>query len=192
MPHPTGFIPPCQPTKAAKPPTGPLWVHEIKHDGYRLMVRRDGSRVRCFTRNGHDWADRFPAIVDAASSLKATSFLIARRGHHPRRRATSSSEFNALRSRSRGGEVMTYRLRPDRARRRRPARATADLTAKRRRARLIGKTKRMVDWINPVRRSPHGATARLSSITSARLGHRKASCRSTWIISITADPRRCG
>ena len=32
------------------------------HDGYRLMVRRDGSRIRCFTRNGHDWADRFPAF----------------------------------------------------------------------------------------------------------------------------------
>ena len=48
--------------------SGPLWVHEIKHDGYRLMVRRDGLRVRCFTRNGHDWADRFPAIVDAAAS----------------------------------------------------------------------------------------------------------------------------
>ena len=41
-------------------------VHEINHDGYRLMVRRDGFRVRCFTRNGHDSADRFPAIVAAA------------------------------------------------------------------------------------------------------------------------------
>ena len=40
------------------------------------MVRRDGSRVRCFTRNGHDWADRFPAIVDAAHRIKASSFLI--------------------------------------------------------------------------------------------------------------------
>jgi bifunctional non-homologous end joining protein LigD len=40
------------------------------------MVRRDGSRVRCFTRNGYDWADRFPAIVDAALRIKATSFLI--------------------------------------------------------------------------------------------------------------------
>jgi len=39
-------------------------------------VRRDGSRVRCFTRGGHDWANRFPAIVDAALRLKATSFLI--------------------------------------------------------------------------------------------------------------------
>jgi bifunctional non-homologous end joining protein LigD len=64
--RPSGFIEPCQPSKAARPPSGPLWVHEIKHDGYRLMVRRDGARVRCFTRNGHDWADRFPAIVEAA------------------------------------------------------------------------------------------------------------------------------
>jgi bifunctional non-homologous end joining protein LigD len=59
-----------------RPPSGPLWVHEIKHDGYRLMVRRDGVRVRCFTRNGHDWADRFPAIVDAAKRIKTASFLI--------------------------------------------------------------------------------------------------------------------
>jgi ATP-dependent DNA ligase len=60
--RPSGFIEPCQPSKVARPPSGPLWVHEIKHDGYRLMVRRDGAGVRCFTRNGHDWADRFPAI----------------------------------------------------------------------------------------------------------------------------------
>jgi len=57
----SGFIKPCLPTKAVRPPSGPPWVHEIKHDGYRLMVRRDGLRVRCFTRNGHDWADRFPS-----------------------------------------------------------------------------------------------------------------------------------
>ena len=57
---------PCQPSKAVRPPSGPLWVHEIKHDGYRLMVRRDGDRVRCYTRGGYDWAKRFPAIVDAA------------------------------------------------------------------------------------------------------------------------------
>src|ERR1700738_2261929 len=64
MRRPSGFIEPCLPSKVARPPSGPLWVHEIKHDGYRLMLRRDGARVRCFTRNGHDWADRFPAIVD--------------------------------------------------------------------------------------------------------------------------------
>jgi bifunctional non-homologous end joining protein LigD len=74
--RPSGFIEPCLPSKAVRPPSGPLWVHEIKHDGYQLMVRREGSRVRCFTRNGHDWADRFPAIVDAALRIKTSSFLI--------------------------------------------------------------------------------------------------------------------
>jgi ATP-dependent DNA ligase len=38
--RPSGFIKPCLPSKGARPPSGPLWVHEIKHDGYRLMVRR--------------------------------------------------------------------------------------------------------------------------------------------------------
>ena len=65
------FIKPCLPSKVFRPPFGPLWVHEIKHDGYRLMVRRDGARVRCFTKSGHDWANRFPAIVDAALRLRA-------------------------------------------------------------------------------------------------------------------------
>jgi ATP-dependent DNA ligase len=63
--RPSGFIEPCQPSKVARPPSGPLWVHEIKHDGYRLMVRRDGERVRCFTRSGHDWADRVSKRTDA-------------------------------------------------------------------------------------------------------------------------------
>jgi bifunctional non-homologous end joining protein LigD len=76
MPRPPGFIEPCQPSKAAAPPSGSDWVHEIKHDGYRLMVRRGGSRVRCFTRRGNDWSDRFPAIVEAASRIRAASFLI--------------------------------------------------------------------------------------------------------------------
>ena len=50
----TGFISPCQPTKVDRPPSGSNWAHEIKHDGYRLMLRRDGSRVRCFTKSGYD------------------------------------------------------------------------------------------------------------------------------------------
>jgi ATP-dependent DNA ligase len=43
---------------AAKPPAKPGWVHEIKHDGYRLVIRRDGSTVGLFTRNGYDCAER--------------------------------------------------------------------------------------------------------------------------------------
>jgi bifunctional non-homologous end joining protein LigD len=70
-----GFVEPCIPILAAKPPTGPGW-HEIKHDGYRLIVRRDGKAVRLFTRRGHDWTDRYPAIAAAAGKLRARSFNI--------------------------------------------------------------------------------------------------------------------
>ena len=45
---------PCIPTKAAKVPDRPEWIHEMKHDGYRLIVQRDGKRVWLWTRNGHD------------------------------------------------------------------------------------------------------------------------------------------
>src|SRR4051812_23818670 len=66
---PSGFIEPCQPTSAPKPPSGPEWVHEIKYDRFRLMAWRDGDRVRLYTRGGYDWADRYPAIVRAVSAL---------------------------------------------------------------------------------------------------------------------------
>ena len=52
------------------------WVHEIKHDGYRLMVRRVGARVRLFTRRGFDWSHRFPLIVEAAGALRVSSISI--------------------------------------------------------------------------------------------------------------------
>ena len=45
---------PCIPTRGTKVPAGPGWFHEIKHDGYRLIVQHEGARVRLFTRNGHD------------------------------------------------------------------------------------------------------------------------------------------
>jgi bifunctional non-homologous end joining protein LigD len=48
----------------------------IKHDGYRLMVRRDPAGVRLLTRNGHDWSARYPLILEAASELRARSCLI--------------------------------------------------------------------------------------------------------------------
>jgi bifunctional non-homologous end joining protein LigD len=72
-----GFVPPCIPTRAPKPPTGPDWIHEIKHDGYRLQVRRVGDQVRLFTRRGYDWSGRYPAIVLAAMRLRrARSFTL--------------------------------------------------------------------------------------------------------------------
>src|SRR5215831_12393247 len=58
------------------PPSGPGWLHEIKHDGYRLMARRDPIGIRLLTRNGHDWAPRYPLIVEAVDRLKVRSCLI--------------------------------------------------------------------------------------------------------------------
>ena len=104
--RPSGFIEPCLPTKVAVPPSGQLWFHEIKHDGYRLMVRRDDGRVSCFTRNGHDWGDRFPAIVDAALRINAHSFLIDGEAVIPREDGTS--DFHAFRNKGRGSEAMLY------------------------------------------------------------------------------------
>ena len=73
---PAGFVVPAQPVKASKPPSGADWVHEIKHDGYRLIVRRDGPTVRLYTRNAYDWTERLPAIAAAAARIKAKSFTI--------------------------------------------------------------------------------------------------------------------
>jgi bifunctional non-homologous end joining protein LigD len=73
---PLGFIEPCQPSSAPKPPSGPDWVHEIKYDGFRLMAWREGDRVRLFTRGGFDWADRYSAIARAVAELKVNSCFI--------------------------------------------------------------------------------------------------------------------
>jgi bifunctional non-homologous end joining protein LigD len=72
------------------------------------MVRRDGSRVRCFTRNGHEWADRFPAIVDAALRIKASSFLID--GEAVIARDDGTPDFHALRSRSHEAVLYAFDL----------------------------------------------------------------------------------
>ena len=73
---PTGFIIPAQPVVASRPPSGANWVHEIKHDGYRLIVHRDGAAVRLYTRKGNNWTARLSAIAVAAERIKAKSFTI--------------------------------------------------------------------------------------------------------------------
>jgi bifunctional non-homologous end joining protein LigD len=43
---PPGFIAPCLPTSAQQPPCGAVWLHEIKHDGFRVIARKVGERVK--------------------------------------------------------------------------------------------------------------------------------------------------
>ncbi len=71
-----GIIEPCLPSAAKAPPSGPGWLHEIKHDGMRIMARRDGAGVRLITRHGNDFTSRFPFVVAAVTALPARSFLV--------------------------------------------------------------------------------------------------------------------
>jgi ATP-dependent DNA ligase len=94
---------PCIPTRGTKVPAGPDWLHEIKHDGYRLIVQRDGPRVRLFTRRGFDWSDRFPLISAAARRLRPQSFVID--GEAVWLDGDGVSQFDRLHSRKHHGEV---------------------------------------------------------------------------------------
>ena len=71
-----GFIEPSLPTPAKVPPSGPEWIHEIKHDGFRIMARRDAAGVRLITRKGNDLTRRFPFIAMAVAALPVASCLI--------------------------------------------------------------------------------------------------------------------
>ncbi|WP_246208305.1 hypothetical protein [Bradyrhizobium rifense] len=85
---------------------GPDWIHEIKYDGYRLRVERQGKTVRLFTRNGHDWTKRFPWIVQAALKNREQHFVID--GEAVVLGVDGVSDFNALHSRKHDSEVQLY------------------------------------------------------------------------------------
>jgi bifunctional non-homologous end joining protein LigD len=71
-----GIIEPCLPSPAKAPLSGPGWLHEIKHDGFRILARRDSAGVRLITRNANDYTDRFPFIATAVAELPVKSCLI--------------------------------------------------------------------------------------------------------------------
>jgi bifunctional non-homologous end joining protein LigD len=73
---PAGFVAPAQPTKVSKPPSGADWVHEIKHDGYGLIVRGGRPHSAVLYRDAYDWAVRLPATAVAESRIKTKSFTI--------------------------------------------------------------------------------------------------------------------
>jgi bifunctional non-homologous end joining protein LigD len=63
--RPPGFILPAQPVIAEKVPAGENWIHELKHDGYRLLARKERDRVQLWSRNGREWTGELVAIVAA-------------------------------------------------------------------------------------------------------------------------------
>jgi bifunctional non-homologous end joining protein LigD len=72
---PAGFIAPCLPSKAPTP-SGAEWLHEIKHDGFRVIARKNGERVKLYSRPGNDLTDRFPLIVESLGKLRSRSCII--------------------------------------------------------------------------------------------------------------------
>jgi bifunctional non-homologous end joining protein LigD len=70
------FIVPCVPVLSAEPPSGPGWIHEIKHDGFRTLIRIAGKDVRAFTRSGLDWSDKYQRVIESCRKLRCRSALI--------------------------------------------------------------------------------------------------------------------
>ncbi len=100
----TAFEQPPDPGKQV--PSSADWIHEIKHDGYRLIVQREGKRVRLFSRNGYDWTKRYPLIVEAALRNRISSFVVD--GEAVLLGIDGISHFNGLHSRKFDDEVQLY------------------------------------------------------------------------------------
>jgi bifunctional non-homologous end joining protein LigD len=100
------LIAPCLPIATPEPPTGDRWIHEIKHDGYRLMAWRGADRVGLFTRDGQDWADRYPLVVKAVQTLPVRSCLLD--GELVVTRPDGVASFELLRGRKHDAAAILY------------------------------------------------------------------------------------
>jgi ATP-dependent DNA ligase len=102
---PTTFEP-CLPTAGKAVPARPQWFHEVKYDGYRLIVIRKDKQMRLITRNGHDWSGRYPWIVESALKNRQKHFVID--GEAVVLGVEGIADFNALHSRKCDEEVQLY------------------------------------------------------------------------------------
>jgi bifunctional non-homologous end joining protein LigD len=116
---PAGFIAPCLPTRATKLPSGSQWLHEIKHDGFRIIARKSDGRVRLYSRPGNDMTRRFPLIVDALARLCSRSCIID--GEAVACDDNGLASFERIRYRQHDGDVFLYAFDLIRIERRRPA-----------------------------------------------------------------------
>src|SRR3954447_14791052 len=101
---PLGFILPCQPALADRPPSGPGWLHEIKFDGYRVIARKDGAQVRLWARTTSDYSKSFIRIRDAVAALPVDSAVLD--GEAIVMRSADRCDFEALRSRQGQAEAI--------------------------------------------------------------------------------------
>jgi bifunctional non-homologous end joining protein LigD len=102
---PAGFIHPARPTIVATPRSGPEWVHEIKHDGYRMLARKAANRVTLWSRYGTDFTDKLLRIAEAVRDLPVDDALLD--GEAVVFKPDGHSDFAALRTR-RGAEQAAF------------------------------------------------------------------------------------
>jgi ATP-dependent DNA ligase len=93
----------CLPTQVTIVPSGPDWLHEIKYDGYRLRLEREGDHVRLITKGGYNWSDRYPWIVEAARKVRQKRIVLD--GEAVVLGVDGIADFNALHSRKHDAEV---------------------------------------------------------------------------------------
>lgn len=70
------YISPSLPVLKSHPPTGTRWIHEIKFDGFRAQLHKRGDKIVIYSRNGHDFTNRFPEIRDSLRCLTAPSAVL--------------------------------------------------------------------------------------------------------------------
>jgi bifunctional non-homologous end joining protein LigD len=100
---PLGFLRPSESTLVARPPAGPGWLHEIKHDGFRILARKQGERVSVWSRRGADFSYRFLAIAEAIRGLNADRALVD--GEAVVLRDDGRSDFGALMTKRGGAQA---------------------------------------------------------------------------------------
>ena len=103
--HPPGFIRPALPVLSLKVSTGPQWIHELKHDGFRIVAHKDGDEVRLWSRNGRNWSADFVAIA-AVMALPVTRIVLD--GEAVAHCSKGLPNFNALLLRSGAGTACLY------------------------------------------------------------------------------------
>lgn len=96
----------CKPEARKAVPNGPDWIHEVKYDGYRGRLVRDGKDVKLFSRAGLDWTWRFPWIVETALKIRKTQFIID--GEICVLDVRGISDFNDLHSGKHNDEAQLY------------------------------------------------------------------------------------
>src|SRR4051812_11243551 len=120
--RPPGFILPAKPVVSNRVPVGENWIHELKHDGYRLQARKERDQVQLWSRNGRDWTAEFVAIVAALQAIPGDFVLDGEAVAHCE---AGLPDFHRLMARDGQASAWPLRLRPAASRPRGPAPARA-------------------------------------------------------------------